>query len=413
MPCGRNCSINYLSNMEFIYKAKDQQGEEKTGDIQAPDIHTSAQMLRKKGLIVISITPKTPPIGIFLDRIFNRVSFGELVIITRQLATMISAGLVLSEAIDILEEQQSSKTLKKVLLEISQDIKGGFTFAQALSRHPDVFPRIYTNLIKSGEASGKLDTVLKQMANGLEKDREFKARIKGAMIYPVVVLSMMVAVMIIMMIFVIPKLTSLYQQSTIELPLPTKILITTSDLFVNFWWVGISLIIGLVVAINRWSKTLTGGIFMARLILKIPVVGKVITNVALTNFTRTFGLLTSAGIPLLDSIAIVEDLTDNQIFEKALKHAYLGVEKGLPLSSLLTASVFPKIVSQMVRVGEETGKIDEIFFKLADYFEEESDHLLKNLTVAIEPIVLIVLGIGVAFLVISIILPIYKLTTSF
>lgn len=399
--------------MEFIYKAKDVKGGEHSGDIQAPDMHTSAQMIRKKGLIVISVAPKTPPIGMFLDRIFNRVSFGELVMITRQLATMISAGLVLSEAIDILEEQQSNKTFKKVLLEISQDIKGGFTFAQALSRHPDVFPRIYTNLIRSGEASGKLDTVLKQMADGLEKDREFKARIKGAMIYPVVVLSMMVVVIIIMMIFVIPKLTSLYQQSTLELPLPTKILITTSNLFVNFWWVGISLIIGLFVAINRWGKTEEGGTFMARAVLKIPVVGKVITNVTLTNFTRTFGLLTSAGIPLLDSIAIVEDLSDNRIFKKVLKDAYLGVEKGLPLSSLLTVSVFPKIVSQMIRVGEETGKIDEIFFKLADYFEEESDHLLKNLTVAIEPIVLILLGIGVAFLVISIILPIYKLTTSF
>lgn len=399
--------------MEFIYKAKDIKGGEHSGDIQAPDIHTSAQMLRKKGLIVISVAPKTPPIGMFLDRIFNRVSFGELVMITRQLATMVSAGLVLSEAIDILEEQQSNKTLKKVLLEISQDIKGGFTFAQALSRHPDVFPRIYTNLIKSGEASGKLDTVLKQMADGLEKDREFKARIKGAMIYPVVVLGMMVVVIIIMMIYVIPKLTSLYQQSTLELPLPTKILITTSNLFINFWWVGISLIIGLFVAINRWGKTEEGGAFMARAVLKIPVVGKVITNVTLTNFTRTFGLLTAAGIPLLDSIAIVEDLSDNRIFKKVLKDAYLGVEKGLPLSSLLTVSVFPKIVSQMVRVGEETGKIDEIFFKLADYFEEESDHLLKNLTVAIEPIVLILLGIGVAFLVISIILPIYKLTTSF
>lgn len=153
--------------------------------------------------------------------------------------------------------------------------------------------------------------------------------------------------------------------------------------------------------------------FLARLVLKMPIIGRVVTNVTLTNFNRTFALLTSAGIPLLDSIAIVEDLTDNSAFKKVLKDARTGVEKGLPLSSLLTGGEFPKIVGQMVRVGEETGKVDEIFFKLADYFEEESDHLLKNLTVAIEPIVLIILGVGVAFLVISIILPIYKLTTSF
>lgn len=399
--------------MEFIYKAKDQQGEEKSGDIQSSDLRSAAAILRRKGLIVISVSPKVPPVGRFLDKLLNRVGFNELVVMTRQLATMVSAGLVLSEAIDILEEQQTNKTLKKALLEISQDIKGGFTLAQALSRHPDIFPRLYINLIKSGEASGRLDTVLKQMADGLEKDREFRAKIKGAMIYPAVVLSMMVVVVVIMMVFVIPKLVSLYEQSTIELPLPTKILIATSNLFINFWWVVIILLIGGAVVINRWSKTPEGSMFLAKLVLKLPIIGKVVTNVTLTNFNRTFGLLTSAGIPLLDAMAIVEDLTDNKVFKKTLKDAKDGVEKGLSLSSLLAGGSFPKIVGQMVRVGEETGKVDEIFFKLADYFEEESDHLLKNLTVAIEPIVLIILGMGVAFLVISIILPIYKLTTSF
>lgn len=399
--------------MEFIYHAKDIQGNDRTGDIESSDEHIAAQILRKKGLIVISIKSKSPPIGRFLDKLFNRVSFSELVVITRQLATMVSAGLVLSEAMDILEEQQTNKKLKKALLEASSDIKGGLTLAQALSRHPDIFPHLYINLIKSGEASGRLDQVLLQMADGLEKDREFKAKIKGAMIYPAVVLSMMVVVVVIMMVFVIPKLVSLYEQSTIELPLPTKILIAASYLFVRFWWVGISLIIIALVFIKRWSKTSYGSVFLGRLILRLPIVGRIVVSVTLTNFNRTFGLLTSAGIPLLDSIGIVQDLTDNPIFKKSLRDAYAGVEKGLPLSALLTSEVFPKIVGQMVRVGEETGKVDEIFFKLADYFEQESDHLLKNLTVAIEPIVLIILGIGVAFLVISIILPIYKLTTSF
>ena len=398
---------------EFIYKSKDLQGEEHTGVVQTPDLRSAAMLLRKKGLIVISIKPKGASSIKFLDKFLNRVGFSELVIITRQLATMISSGLVLSEAIDILEEQQTNKTLKKALEEISQDIKGGITLAQALARHPNIFPKIYVNLVKSGEASGKLDAVLLQMAEGLEKQREFQARVRGAMIYPAVVLGMMVVVIIIMMVFVIPKLISLYQQSTIELPLPTKILITTSNLFVNFWWLGLILIVGLGIALKRWSKTPGGNLFLGKLVLKTPIIGKVITNVTLTNFNRTFGLLTSAGIPLLESIGIVTDLTDNPIFKKSLKEAYLGVEKGLPFSSLLTAQIFPKIIPQMVKVGEETGKVDEIFFKLAEYFESESDHLIKNLTVAIEPIVLIILGIGVAFLVISIILPIYKLTTSF
>ncbi len=398
---------------EFIYKAKDIQGNDHAGNVQSSDAHSAAAAIRKKGFIIISLNPKNPPVNKFLNRFLNRVSLTDLVIITRQLATMVSSGLVLSEAIDILEEQQTNKTLKKALFNISQDVKGGLTLAQALGKYPDIFPHLYINLVKSGEASGKLDSVLLQMADGLEKDREFQSKIKGAMIYPIVVLTMMAVVIVIMMVFVIPKLVSLYSQSTIALPLPTRILIGTSNLFVNYWWLGLGLSIGAYVIINRWKKTPAGNLFFGKLILRIPIVGRIVTNVTLTNFSRTFGLLTSAGIPLLDSLGIVSDLTDNPVFKNALKDAYAGVEKGLLFSSLLNLSVFPKIVSQMIKVGEETGKLDEIFFKLAEYFESESDHTIKNLTVAIEPIVLVILGIGVAFLVISIILPIYQLTTTF
>lgn len=399
--------------MEFIYKAKDIKGSEYSGSVLAPDAHSAAAIIRKKGLIIISLTPKSTSTNNFLYRLLNRVSFSEVVILTRQLATMVSSGLVLSESIDILEEQQSNKTLKKALNDISQDIKGGLTLAQALGKYPTIFPHVYVNLVKAGEASGKLDSVLLQMADGLEKQREFQSRIKGAMIYPVVVLSMMLAVIIIMMTFVIPKLITLYKQSTIDLPLPTKILIASSNAFVNYWWLGLIILVGGYIGINRWKKTPEGSLLLGKLILKIPIVGVIVTDVTLTNFNRTFGLLTAAGIPLLDSIGIVSDLTDNPIFKNVLKDSYAGVEKGLPFSSLLTSSFFPKIISQMVRVGEETGKVDEIFFRLADYFESESDHMVKNLTVAIEPIILVILGVGVAFLVISIILPIYKLTTSF
>lgn len=398
---------------EFLYRAKDLQGGDHNGNVEAPDARSATSIIRKKGLILVALNPKNSAANNFLDKYFNKVSFTELVLVTRQLATMVGSGLVLSEAIDILEEQQVNKNLKRALSDISQDIKGGLTLAQALSKFPNIFPRLYVNLVKSGETSGKLDSVLLQMASSLEKEREFQSKVKGAMIYPIVVLSMMVVVMIIMMVFVIPKLTNLYEQSTMELPLPTKILIGTSSVFINYWWIGIIVAIGAAVGINRWKKTPEGSMFIGRLILKIPIVGKIVSSVTLTNFNRTFGLLTAAGIPLLESIGIVGDLTDNPVFRNAIKESYKGVEKGLPFSSLLNPNVFPKIVGQMVKVGEETGKVDEIFFKLAEFFESESDHLIKNLTVAIEPIVLVILGIGVAFLVISIILPIYKLTTSF
>lgn len=398
---------------EFFYTSKDIDGNVKNGEIESTDIKSAAVTLRKKGLVVISVKARSTESLNFLTNFLNRVSFSDLVVMTRQLATMVSSGLVLSDAIDILEEQQSNKILRKALQEISSDVKGGLTLAQSLGKHPNVFPQLYINLVKSGEASGKLDTVLLQMANGLEKDREFKSRVKGAMIYPIIVITMMIGVGLIMMVFVIPKLMSLYQQSSIELPLPTKILIGVSNLLINFWWIFIIFIIAAVVGLRKWGKTPDGSMMFGKLILKIPIIGKIVTFVTLTNFSRTFGLLTSAGIPLLESIGIVEGLMGNPVYKKTLRDAYSGVEKGLPFSALLTSSVFPRIVGQMIKVGEETGKVDEIFFKLSEYFETESDHMVKNLTVAIEPIVLIVLGLGVAFLVISIILPIYKLTTSF
>lgn len=398
--------------MNFLYHAKDLSGGEHKGEIESSDERLAATLLRRRGLVVISISAKNKGEG-FFEKFFNRVGFAELVTVTRQLATMIGAGLVLSEAIDILEDQQTNKRFKAVLGEVSHDVKGGLNFAAALGKHPDVFPPLYVNLVKSGEASGKLDEVLLKMADSLEKEREFQARVKGAMIYPGLVIAMMVAVVIIMMVFVVPKLTLLYSESTLELPLPTKILIGVSNIFVNYWWVMISTIVIVVVVLKRWIKTPKGSFAFDKFVLRVPLVGKIVTNVNLTNLTRTFGLLITSGIPLLDAISIVEEVTENGVFKNALRDSHTGVERGLPFSSFLTAAIFPRIVSQMVKVGEETGKVDEIFFKLSEYFESESDHLVKNLTVAIEPIVLVVLGIGVAFLVISIILPIYKLTTSF
>src|SRR3990167_6586941 len=244
--------------MIFLYKSKTINSEEVTGEIESTDVHTAIATLRKKGLIIISVSPKAASRIGFLDKFLNTVTFTDIVTMTRQLATMISAGLVLSEAIDILEEQQDNKKLKEVLGEISHDIKGGLQLAQALGRHQDVFPPLYVNLVRSGEISGKLDEVLLQMADSLEKEREFEARVKGALIYPVVVITMMVAVIIIMMVFVIPRLTSLYKESTLELPMPTKILIGISDLFVNFWWVMLAAFIGMFFAFKSWVKTPQG-----------------------------------------------------------------------------------------------------------------------------------------------------------
>lgn len=398
----------------YSYQARDLQGIDHKGTIETSDPFRAARILSKKGLVVTSIKENKQSEGLkIFDKFFNRVSFTDLVVATRQLATMIESGLVLSEALDILEEQQSSQVFKKVLGEVSRDVKSGLDLASSLKKHPDVFPPLYSNLVKAGEQAGNLDVVLVQMATNLEKDREFRSKVRGALIYPAMIMMMMVVVMGIMMFFVIPRLTGLYTQSNIELPLPTKILIATSTFFTTYWWAQlIALIVGFFI-FQKWVSTPGGRLNFDRILLKTPLVGRIIKGTTLTNFTRTFGLLTAAGVPILESLNIVRDVIGNAVYKNALEQTYAGVERGLTFSAQLEAvGIFPKIIPQMFRVGEETGKVDKVAFKMADYFETEVDNVVKNLSVIIEPVILMVLGVGVGFLVLSIILPIYKLTTS-
>lgn len=398
----------------FVYNARDLSGIDHKGTIETNDQSGVARILSKRGLIVTSIKEKRDNNLKLFDKYFNKVAFEDVVVATRQLATMIESGLVLSEAVDILVEQQSNKKLKIALEEISRDIKNGLDLTSAIKKHPDIFPPLYGNLIKSAEQAGNLDVVLVQMADNMEKEREFRSKVRGAMIYPVIIFGMMTAVMGIMVFFVIPRLTSLYSQSNIDLPLPTKILIGISDFFLSYWWIMLIVFILIGIGLNRMLSNPEGRYIFDAFLLKVPVVGKIIRGTVLTNFTRTFGQLSSAGVPILEALQTIKDITSNRVFKKALEETYSGVERGLTFSAQLdSVGVFPKIISQMFKVGEETGKIDKVAYKLADYFESEVDNMLKNLTVLIEPIVLVVLGVGVGFIVLSVILPIYKLTTSF
>lgn len=397
----------------FTYTAKDIQGEYHKGEVETVDEYQGAQLLRRKKLIVISLKPKSQNQKKLLERYLFKVSFSDVVIMTRQMATMIQAGLVLSEALDILEEQQTNKRFKEVLGKISSDLKGGLDFATAIEKHPDVFPSLYSKLVRAGQASGKLDTILLELASNLEKERSFKSKVRGAMIYPIVVITMMFAVMLIMVFFVMPKLMSLYSESGIDLPLPTKIMLGVAGLALNFWWAGIILGILAVMGTKRFLATPSGRMLFDRTMLKVPVIGKVTTLVIMTNFTRTFGLLIASGLSMLEAIRIVGNIVGNSAYKESFDIAYKGVERGLTFSSQLIAlPVFPRIVGQMIKTGEETGKLDDIMFRLADYFESEADNALKNITTLIEPIILVVLGLGVALLVVSIILPIYQLTTN-
>lgn len=397
----------------YSYVTKDISGEYHKGEIETTSEAQASNLLRRKRLIVISLKPKVQSKGKFLDKYLFRVSFSEVVIFTRQLATMIQAGLILSEAVDLLTEQQENKRFKAALEAISGDIKGGGDFASALERHRDIFPDLYCQLIRAGQASGKLDTIMLNLAANLEKQRDFQNRVKSAMIYPIVVVLLMFGVMMVMVFFVMPKLLSLYADSNMELPLPTKIVLVSTHFIISFWWAMLGIAIVVAVFIKRYASTPEGGLLIDKIILKTPIIGKVMTTVILTNFTRTFSLLIASGLSILDSIKIVSDVIGNRMYKSSLDVVYKGVERGLPFSTqLLGLPIFPRIVGQMARTGEETGKLDEVIGKLALYFEEESDNSFKNITTLIEPIILVILGLGVGFLVIAVILPIYQLTTN-
>jgi len=397
----------------FRYTVKNEQGQKVTGKIEAKSVRAAAAELQERKLFVVEIRP----VG---DEFFNQLKaalFGvkssDIVLFTRQLSTMISAGLPLANALSILS-QQSKPEMARLVETVLQDIEGGLSFADALAKHPKEFGTMYIQLIRAGEIGGVLDDVLGRLADNMEKSSQFQAKTKGALIYPVIVILAMVAVGAIMMIFVIPKMTDLYKDFDAELPLMTQLLIGTSDFFVRFWWLIGAVVFGGVTLFLRWKKTEVGRHTFDKMLLKLPLFGPLIEKIALTEFTRTLALLLNSGVSLLQALEIVTKGVNNVIYRDALLECAKQVEKGVSLSqALLRYSDFPPILQQMIAVGEETGKLDEVLRKLSVYFEQESEQAVKNMTAAIEPMIMIVLGVGVGALVIAVIMPIYNLTSQF
>ncbi len=404
----------------YRFTAKDSSGKKMSGEVEVLDQKTLITTLQKQGLIPIEIKERDTNenkfgLGFLMSFIPKRsISGSEIVGFTRQLSTMISAGLPLTDALVILEKQTKSVAFSHVIAQVVADVEGGTSLSAALSKHPRIFGTIYVKLVEAGETGGVLDKVLIKLADTLEKDREFKAKTKGAFIYPIIVIIVMFIVVSVMMIFVIPKLTSLYSEIGANLPLPTKILIFFSDLMRNFWWLIIIIIGGLIYGLRFYSKTKAGAQVMSRLGLRVPIWGKIRKVLILAEFTRTLGLLIGTGIPIITALKVVAGILESPSYKEGIDYAIERVERGSPLYQPLSAnSAFPPIIGQMVRVGEETGKMDEVLNRLSIYFESESEHLIRNLTTALEPIILVVLGLGVGVLVLSIILPIYNLTSQF
>ena len=398
----------------FIYKAKDKSGQIVTGEVEASSDQVAAKLVRSKGLIVISLKIKRE-FGLNLIKKFkDRITFADVSTFTRQLATMVNAGLPITEALVILRSQAKG-SMQKMAAQVLADVEGGESLSAALSRHPKVFSPTYIALVKSGEVGGVMDEVLVRLADNLEKQQEFRGKVKGALIYPAIIVIGMLLVGLIMMIFVIPRLTSLYSEFNAELPTPTKILIGISTFVIRFWPLFLALFGGGLYGLSLYRKTTKGRRKTDELVFKIPVFGDLQRQIILTELTRTLSLMVGAGVSILEGLNITAGVVGNMVIADALRDTAKQVEKGFPVAFSFAKhpEAFPFILSQMVAVGEETGKMDEVLTKVSHIFEVESDQKVKTLTSAIEPLVMVILGLGVGFLVIAIILPIYNLTSQF
>ncbi len=401
-----------MEKFDYIAVAKDK--KKVKGQIEALSQTQAISILRAKGLFVINLNKIEilPGWLLWLNR-WQRVKRQDVVHFTRQLATMIKAGLPLTTALSILK-YQSGPAMAKIVDEVLREVEGGGPFSKALSKFNHTFDQVYLSLIQSGEAAGVLDKVLLRLADNLEKQSEFRSKTKNALIYPAIISIAMVIVAIVMTVFVIPKLTSLYQEFNAELPLMTRVLIGISNFMIKSWYLmlGLGLIGGY--ALRRWKQTASGRIAFDKFSLKVPIFGSLKTKVILTEITRTLALLVESGVSIIEAMEITAGAADNVLFSSSIKHAAKEVEKGIPLAVAIGQfDHFPPLVSQMLAVGEETGKIDEVMFNISGYFETEAEQAVKGLTTAIEPLMMILLGVGVAFLVIAIILPIYNLTSQF
>jgi type IV pilus assembly protein PilC len=399
----------------FNYRAQSQDGKVMSGLVEAPSGDAAAKLLREKQLFVVSLKEAKESISLdqFIVR-FRRISYNDIVNFTRQLSTMVVAGLQLPDALSLLRAQTTNPILAQVLTDIEHQVVSGGNLADALSRYPQYFNEIYISLIRAGESSGTLDRILTRLAENMESEQEFRSKVKGAMIYPVIIIIGMIVVVIIMMTVVVPKLSEMYRDFGVTLPWSTQLLMNISDFTVKYIYLIIPALIGGFILFNRWRKSVIGEFIIDTMILKIPLIGDLRKKTILVDFTRTLGMLIGSGIHILDGLRILRGALGNVIFRNAVYEIAQKVEKGFSLGDCFAQhEIFPPIVSQMMKVGEETGKLDETLTKLSAYFQSESEHLVKGLTTAIEPIIMVILGVGVGFIVISIITPIYSLTNSF
>lgn len=399
-----------MATTVFKWSGKSAKGTTIKGELTANSKEEVQAYLRKQRIVPKSISQKANPL--FGD-IGGSVKDKDLVVFTRQFSTMIGAGLPLVQALDILSKQTENKFFAKIIGEIKNDVEGGSTFADALKKHPKVFTDLYANMVAAGETGGILDTILVRLATYIEKAQSLKRKVKGAMVYPSVVITVAILVIAIIMIFVVPTFGKMFTQLGGTLPAPTQMIINLSDFLGGAGGlILLSSVIGFIVFVVQIRKTEKGRMTTDRILLRLPIVGILFRKVAVAKFTRTLGTLISSGVPILDGLNITAKTAGNKVIEKAVMSVRQGVSEGKTIAEPLTESkVFPPMVTQMIAVGESTGALDNMLDKIADFYDDEVDTAVANLTSMIEPVLMIFLGGTVGFIVVAMYLPIFKLIT--
>ena len=399
--------------MKFFYKARNKDGQVKTGTVVAVDQPRAEQLLSENGLIISSLEKQNDNIFSKLNIFGQSVSNKDVVLFSRQLATLISARVPIIQALRILEDQISNKYLLSVTKDLISSVENGESLSLAMSKSPKVFGSVYISLVKSGEVSGSLDKSLTYLADQLEKDYELRAKVKSAMTYPVFVLSALGVVGVLMFKFVLPKLTAVLKEQGGTLPPVSVALIAFTDWFAVYWWICILGTAATILGTKYYIATVPGRYHWDSMKTRLPILGDIFQKIYLARFARNLSTLVIGGIPIIKALQIVADIINNVVYREILLNSVREISNGKSISESLSGRrEFPNIVTQMVRVGEQTAQLDDILAKIAVFYEKEVDTKVSTLTTLMEPLIMIILGLGVGMLVAGVLLPIYNLASN-
>ncbi len=395
----------------FQYTARTLKGELVNDKIDLPSRDDVIAHLRKNRMVVVQV--RQAPTELRLPKLGAGIKTRDVVVFTRQFATMINAGLPLVQALDILAQQTENKRLAETTRQVVYDVESGHTLADALRKHPKAYSDLYVNMVAAGEAGGILDTILVRLAQFLEKNDAIVRKVKGAMIYPGVIISVAVIAISVLLIFVIPTFQNMFASVNLDLPLPTRVVIGMSNVLKHYWWAIIAVMVGSVFMINRYYKTAPGRLQIDALLLRLPVLGDVIRKAAVSRFTRTLSTLISSGVSILDGLEITARTAGNMVIHNAVMESRASIAGGETIAAPLQKSaVFPPMVISMIAVGEQTGGLDEMLSKIADFYDDEVDAAVSALLSLMEPIMIVVLGVIVGGMVVAMYLPIFDMVNA-